>query len=271
MEGILFHHLVDASSALVSPDSFDPLLLSPNLWLDASDAATITEVGGAVSQWDDKSGNGRHVAQTSATLQPTTNSRNLNGLNLIDFNSDRLTRADSCGIVGTTAFHIFMVGIPDALVATNTLYRAALSFGASGSGASINYSWSLPAVFHANGNSYAITQTADGVNGVFSSYSRPAGGSHSSNVFYENGDLLTHTQVTNSTAVLNLGSSITNIGSAFDGTLGESVGSIGEVLIFNVVLDDANRQKVEGYLAHKWGLTSVLPVDHPYVTSMPTA
>ena len=33
------------------------------LWLDASDSSTITEVSGAVSQWDDKSGNGNHVSQ----------------------------------------------------------------------------------------------------------------------------------------------------------------------------------------------------------------
>lgn len=29
------------------------------------------------------------------------------------------------------------------------------------------------------------------------------------------------------------------------------------------------RQKTEGYLAHKWGLTSVLPSDHPYKTAEP--
>lgn len=33
------------------------------LWLDASDTSTITEVGGKVSAWNDKSGNGRHATQ----------------------------------------------------------------------------------------------------------------------------------------------------------------------------------------------------------------
>ena len=27
---------------------------------------------------------------------------------------------------------------------------------------------------------------------------------------------------------------------------------------------EANTDKIEGYLAHKWGLTGDLPVDHPY-------
>jgi len=48
-------------------------------------------------------------------------------------------------------------------------------------------------------------------------------------------------------------------------------GSIGEVLIYNVALNDTTRQKVEGYLAWKWGLQSSLPPGHPYKTAAPTA
>ena len=33
--------------------------------------------------------------------------------------------------------------------------------------------------------------------------------------------------------------------------------------------DITDVQKAEGYLAHKWGLTSALPVDHPYKSSVP--
>ena len=35
-------------------------------------------------------------------------------------------------------------------------------------------------------------------------------------------------------------------------------------------LDTTNRQKLEGYLAWKWGLASNLPGDHPYKNSAPT-
>ena len=41
------------------------------LWLDADDASTITLNGANVSQWADKSGNDRHVAQSTASAQPT--------------------------------------------------------------------------------------------------------------------------------------------------------------------------------------------------------
>ena len=34
-------------------------------------------------------------------------------------------------------------------------------------------------------------------------------------------------------------------------------------------VDTALRQKIEGYLAHKWGLAANLPIDHPYKTFAP--
>ena len=35
-------------------------------------------------------------------------------------------------------------------------------------------------------------------------------------------------------------------------------------------LSDADRQRIEGYLAHKWGLTGDLASGHPYKTAAPT-
>ena len=88
--------------------AFSPLDLSPVLWLDASDTSTITEVGGAVSQWDDKSGNGNDVAQGTAAAQPTSGTRTLNGLNVIDFDgSDYFKTAASVNIAQPST--IFLV------------------------------------------------------------------------------------------------------------------------------------------------------------------
>ena len=64
---------------------FSPIDLSPTLWLDASDESTITESGGAVSQWDDKSGNGNDFNQATASSQPTSGTRTMNSLNVLDF------------------------------------------------------------------------------------------------------------------------------------------------------------------------------------------
>jgi hypothetical protein len=54
-------------------------------WYDASDAASITSSGGAVSQWNDKSGNARHLVQATGSSQPITGTRTQNSLNVIDF------------------------------------------------------------------------------------------------------------------------------------------------------------------------------------------
>ena len=46
-------------------------------------------------------------------------------------------------------------------------------------------------------------------------------------------------------------------------------GYYGEVLIFKGPLSESDRQKVEGYLACKWGLQSQLPSSHPYQSNCP--
>lgn len=78
--------LIEGGKSL-APAPFDPLSIpSLEMWFDASDASTITESGGAVSQWDDKSGNGYDLTQATGANQPLTGSRTLNGLNVLDFN-----------------------------------------------------------------------------------------------------------------------------------------------------------------------------------------
>ena len=54
----------------------------PNLklWLDASDAGTITTSGSAVTQWRDKSGNGYNAAPPSAGYAPTVSGGGINFL-----------------------------------------------------------------------------------------------------------------------------------------------------------------------------------------------
>jgi hypothetical protein len=47
------------------------------------------------------------------------------------------------------------------------------------------------------------------------------------------------------------------------------VGDVGEILMASSELSESNRQKTEGYLAHKWALTAGLPNDHPYKTKPP--
>jgi hypothetical protein len=74
---------------------FDPLSLSPALWLDASDSGTLFQSNGGASAsadgdpvgyWLDKSGNGKHATQTSGTNKPTLKTAIQNGKNIVRTN-----------------------------------------------------------------------------------------------------------------------------------------------------------------------------------------
>ena len=49
---------------------WNPSMISTALWLDAADASTVILNSSNVSQWNDKSGNGKHVSATGAA-QPS--------------------------------------------------------------------------------------------------------------------------------------------------------------------------------------------------------
>jgi len=70
---------VDASAL------FSPLTVANcELWLDASDSSSVTLTSGAVSQWNDLSGNNRHATQGTANNRPAY-SATVNGRNVITF------------------------------------------------------------------------------------------------------------------------------------------------------------------------------------------
>jgi hypothetical protein len=87
---------------------------------DASDTATITASGGAVSAWAPKSGSlGLTAAQGTAANKPTTGTRTQNGLNVLDFDggdflsvdidpdeAQQVTIACVCGPDGTGNAHV---------------------------------------------------------------------------------------------------------------------------------------------------------------------
>ncbi len=64
---------VNMSSKRASAVAWSPTSLGNSLalWLDASDASSITSSGGLVSQWNDKSGNNRHATQSTAGSRPS--------------------------------------------------------------------------------------------------------------------------------------------------------------------------------------------------------
>jgi len=75
-------------------DAVIPTMI-PNLvvWFDAADTSTIADTTGAVTQWNDKSGNGNNIVQATALDQPVTNATTQNGLNVMDFEDDEHVEA----------------------------------------------------------------------------------------------------------------------------------------------------------------------------------
>jgi fibronectin-binding autotransporter adhesin len=55
------------------------------LWLDAADTATISDVGGSVVEWNDKSGNAYDATVGSGGTSPSTAAAAINGQNAISF------------------------------------------------------------------------------------------------------------------------------------------------------------------------------------------
>ena len=53
--------------------SFSPLAFGAKLWLDATDATTITITGSGISTWADKSGNSNDLTQSTDSKRPTYN------------------------------------------------------------------------------------------------------------------------------------------------------------------------------------------------------
>jgi hypothetical protein len=104
----------------VASHRFDPRSI-PGLesWWDAADAASVTLDSGRVSQLADKSGKGRHAANTtSGSTQPSYVTGARNGLNVARFAAasvQRLTVASS-----TATYNFLHDGTPSWFAAVNT-------------------------------------------------------------------------------------------------------------------------------------------------------
>jgi hypothetical protein len=230
-----------------SVNLWTPAVSVTELWLDASDSSTITESAGFVSQWDDKSGSGNHFPQGSGSAQPTTGTRTLNDLNVLDFDGGNSMQRGSLANVG----HDFVfAGVWD-VDSGRTLFSetgAPQAWNAETTGlftqldGTMNYS---------GGEISGATLVSYDIN--------PTGSNAEAFIHGESQASLTLTQF--------LGNGVARIAANFVG--GSNVnGGIGEIIISDDRSIEA-RQRIEGYLAWKWGLVASLPSNHPYKNKPP--
>ena len=253
---------------------WDPAWWKPDpettsLWLDGADADTLHQVATSVIQWDDKSPNGYHARQPMASQQPDVT----DGGVFFDARNDRSRlESDWTGSegVGYTIFFVpKLASLPvdphqgggrklmsvwnnrsnDEMVGGNCYLEAK-----PGGVAQIQFF-------------YFVDQTPT-TGTIYSGYlevGKPAVLSFSTAVdAYQNGFLLgTRVQMSARTDKLSLGGMWRPGGWAdFDGT-------IAEFIVYDGLLGSEERQRVEGYLAWKWGTQESLPVSHPYKLQRP--
>jgi len=257
--------------------AFGPLDLGGALaaWWDADDAASFTLASG-VSQWSDKSGKARHLVQAATANRPQRNEAVLAGRAGVQFSGSFLTCAAAAAPVSATAFTLFVVTSNDVVSASN---RGVMSLYPAGG----TNDWNA-----AN----AIVMMEQMTSGIVQSYANNAVGAQSPVGGAAAAAKLLSSEVdaTAATAMRLNGALTPNAGSTRTGlTLsaavnilvgsrlvgGIAVASYGlNAVLHEIILVDgapaaADRQKIEGFLAAKWGLQALLPAGHPYKSGAP--
>lgn len=236
----------------VEESAFSPIDVSGlQLWLDASDASTITESGGNVSQWDDKSGNANHVNQGTLANQPVTGTRTINLLNVLDFDgTNSFLSQTNIQLVNSSTGHFTAFG-----VSRNDVSTVGMIISQDNSGDQV-------AQFIKTGvNAAGIAFNTLG-NTFQDSSNKPVGTSPVviSSVF--NGstiEVLVNRETKGGTSFFGTtkknASTVTVGGTRPDISNERFNGSIAELIIYNRVLENEEIESVEQYLADKWGVS----------------
>lgn len=253
----------------VIPPTWSPLLLSPLMWLDASDTATITESGGVVSQWNDKSGNGNNATQGSGPFRPSYSATGLDGQPAVTTDGNKIMARTLTGVAAlTNKLGVFVVALMENLLGS--------SDGRLVSMTDINLvnddftSNSAAAIMRA-GATEAIRARRSGANLSEQSvvYDSPfVAGSvfdGTNQTMYVNGvggsAVSSSTNFSSNPVIALLGN--------FNDTPTYWIGALSEVIVVIGDISTEDRQRIEGYMAHRWGIAGNLPSDHPFKNVAP--
>ena len=243
---------------------WNPSMISTALWLDAADTSTITESGGAVSQWDDKSGNDYHVSQATAANKPAVSTDAGNASILFDGTSDYL-RHDVSGTI-TYPSSIFIVCRNTDTANTGHVFSVNDSSQSDSYLTLTQRNFSGQKIFYQS----RVALNAPLI-GAASSFNTEIIGAVSNvsndNELFSNGTSVgtdTNTWPTPNYDNITVGRIRFQLSAQY------FIGHVHEIIWIRQSLNLATRQRIEGYLAHKWGLTANLPAGHPYKTVGPT-
>jgi len=223
------------------------------LWLTGRIPSFILD-GNDINNWADQSGLGNDVSQASAALKPQKTT--LSGFEAVDntFSPTQfLERNDGLGMVGAEAITFFMVIKSTLNAALNGLFSLGDSFAV----VKLNGTQGLP-IDH----ELLTTYNPGGANTWFPpdfttnitliTFRRAAGSIPSETEMWINGNPIT-IKLTAGTDPLNFDNSNVVVG-AQEVNLNSFDGKIGEVIVFNESLSNANREATENSLINAWGI-----------------
>jgi Putative phage tail protein len=232
------------------------------LWLKG-DTLTGTD-GSNISTWLDSSGNNHDAVQATEADQPNLETQELNFLNVVHFdgpNSEYLGIDDDLSVLGITAGSLFIV-LKSANDPGLFGQQGACFFG--GAAAGNQYPSHLGDI--ACGDLRTSSQNIGNPSVALTDWNITEVTSESGDWnYYINGTLFFN----NPSNAFGLPGGADNARVGAGGGTANWSGWIAEVILYSEVLSEADRQRVEGYLAWKWGLASVLPIGHPYKLTPP--
>lgn len=215
------------------------------LWLDASDTSTISQTGGSVSQWNDKSGNGNNATQGTGANQPITGTRTVNGLNVLDFDGTNDFLNLPSGVFGLSSGDntIFLVFATDVIMTAQRLWLMT----DSGSGRH-TLQWGGDSTFSTAASNSNVVVSSMGIT--------PNMSPHIAGLFRSGGNFYSFFDGVQgpSTAATNFTANQAYL-ATFRGTSTFLNGVICEVIAYNRALTPAEVNQVGNYLSVKWGPT----------------
>lgn len=252
-----------------------PDLLRPNLsfWQDAADTSTITIQTG-VSQWRDKSGNGRNFIQNTAGNQPTYSEREFLGRPGITFDgaTDDLRLTSIASLIGNQTHGLYWVFFRRGAGTGSDAYRPSISVWPSNGSADMgalhyvknnnNLGASYPYFANPGSHSYDLssgTAYANLVPNIMAFQSNVTGWG-----VWRSGTL---EGTTNGISTPNSNNAGYVLGKQINVFRVSSI-TIGEVMMVQNV-NTRVRQIIEGYLAWKWGMVDRLASSHPFINRPP--
>ncbi len=249
----------------VSPTPWSPDEVGALLWLDASDPTTITLSGTKVTGWDNKAGGSYNSYQSDDAKRPEYQTSGLNGENTIRFDgSDDFLRIDhnnALNMLASQDFEIFSVIKSDVAPNQAAIYAK----GGVSSRDFMLYFYNPAIKFYMDGGSMQMqAPTSVGTNANMGWARRQGNNGLLYNTISGSASDNGASGATNNGNVHNV-----SIGAMDEGTQRFFDGDIAEIILIKRALTQEEREQMEGYLAHKWGLEDDLPNGHPYKTAVP--